>query len=357
VYLGIQHMRNQKKIGIVYHEDYNKYDLGSTHPLIGDKPKKTMEYLELKGILKELQTFIPKKATQKDLERVHKKEYIERVKELSKTGGMLSIDTPAPKGIYDIARLATGGSILCAEKLIEDFKCMCNPLGGFHHANIETSSGFCFFNDIAITIEYLREKYHIKRFMIVDTDVHHGNGTQDIYIDDPSVLNISFHQDGHTLYPGTGKIESIGKESAKGFTVNLPLPPGTGTGSYLIAFNQIVPPLIKQFKPEIILFQSGVDTHHSDPLADLELTYQAYFYISNKMKELSENSCNKLLVLFGGGYNSNASIICYYNMMCGLLNNPNYIKEKDSMSHFRVETVIDNISRLKKLLEDYWDFE
>lgn len=344
-------------IGITYHKDYNKYDLGIRHPLIGDKPKKTMEYLKIKGVLKNLKVFTPKKATQKDLERVHKKKYIEKIKELSKTGGILANDTPAPKGIYDISRLSTGGSILCAKKLIEGFKCMCNPLGGFHHASMETSSGFCFFNDIAIAIEYLREKYRQKKFMIVDTDVHHANGTQDIYIDNPSVLNVSFHQDGHTLYPGTGMLENIGKNDGKGFTINLPFPPGTGTGSYLIGFNQIVPPLIKQFKPQIILFQSGVDTHHSDPLADMELTYQAYFFMSNKMMDLYKNSCNKLLVLFGGGYNSNESIICYYNLICGLLDNYNYIKEKDNLSYSKVETVLDNISRLKKLLVDYWDFE
>lgn len=344
-------------LAITYHKDYNKYDLGSTHPLVGDKPRKTIEYLEMKGILEKLQVFTPKKATQKELERVHKKEYIEKVKNLSKTGGMLANDTPAPKGIYETACLAVGGSILCGEKLSQGFNCMCNPLGGFHHASIETSSGFCFFNDIAVTIEHLREKHHLKKFMIVDLDVHHGNGTQDIYIGDPSVLNLSFHQDGRTLYPGTGRLENIGKGDAKGFTINLPLPPSTGTSSYLIAFNQIVPTLVEQFKPDIILFQSGVDTHHSDPLADLELTYQAYFYLSNKMKELSEKSCNKLLVLFGGGYNSNASIICYYNIMCGLLDKHNYIKEKDSTSHYKVEIVMDNVSRLKKLLSDYWYFE
>ena len=344
-------------IGITYHKDYNKYDLGSGHPLVSKKPKKTMEYLEIKGILDQLQIFTPKKATQKDLERVHNKKYIEQIKELSKCGGILSKDTPAPKGIYDIARLAAGGSILCAKKLNEGFKCMCNPLGGFHHANRDTSSGFCFFNDIAIAIEYLRDNYHLKKFMVIDTDVHHANGTQDIYIEDPSVLNVSFHQDGHTLYPGTGKLEDIGKNNAKGFNVNFPFPPGTGTGSYLTAFNQIIPTLVKQFKPKIILFQSGVDTHHSDPLADMELTYQAYFYISNIVKELSENGCNKLLVLFGGGYNINKSVICYYNLICGLLDNNNYIKEKDILSYSKVEMVLDNISRLKKLLREYWDFD
>ena len=130
----------QKKYGIAYHEDYNKYDLGVDHPLVGDKPKKTIEQLESKGLLPEFEVFTPKKATPKDLERVHKKEYIERIKTLSKTGGMLAKDTPAPKGIYDVARLSAGGSILCAEKLLDGFKCMCNPLGGFHHASSNNPS-------------------------------------------------------------------------------------------------------------------------------------------------------------------------------------------------------------------------
>jgi len=343
--------------GYTYHKNYNKYDLGLDHPWIGDRAKKTMDYLEQKNLLEKFEIFTPKKATEKDLLRVHDKDYVELIKKLSKTGGKLAEDTPAPKGIFDIASLAAGGSILSAEKLFEEFTTVCNPLGGFHHASRDKSSGFCFFNDIAVTIEYLREKYKLKKFMIVDLDVHHGNGTQDIYIEDPSVVNLSFHQDGRTLYPGTGRLENIGKKQGKGYTINLPLPPGTATGSYLIAFNQIIPPIIKQFKPDIIIYESGVDTYHSDPLADLELTYQAYYYLSQKMQELSKETCDKLLVLFGGGYNSQSIIICYYNVICGLLNNPNFIKEKDSMSHFKVQTVMDRVLSLKEILKEYWDFE
>jgi acetoin utilization protein AcuC len=341
------------KIGIAYHKDYNKYDLGVDHPLVGDKPGKTMDLLKEKSVLKSVKVFTPQKASEEDLLRVHTKDYVNKIKELSRTGGMLSLDTPAPFGIFEIASLATGGTILAGEKLFDGYQCMVNPLAGFHHASKNSSSGFCFFNDIAIVIEYLRLKHRLKRFMVVDVDVHHANGTQEIYYLDPTVLKVSFHQDGHTLYPGTGSIEKIGEGKGEGFTVNLPLPPGTGNRSYLKAFNDIIPKLVDQFNPEIMIYQSGVDTHHDDPLADLFLTCQAYYYMARKMRELSVAGCDRLLVLLGGGYNSSASVQSYYNVMCGLLGREDYIKE-DDIPDPRVKEVDDLVSELKSLLRPYW---
>jgi len=346
----------KNKYGIVYHEDFNKYDLGTGHPLIGNKPKKTMAFLKEKSVMKELALFTPEKASEKDLLRVHTKNYVRLIKELSVTGGMLAIDTPAPIGIYGYASLAAGGTILGGEKLFDGFNCMINPLAGFHHAGRNESSGFCFFNDIAIVIEYLREKYKLKRFLIVDVDVHHGNGTQEIYYDDKTVLNISFHQDGRTLYPGTGFIDEIGGDNAKGFSVNLPLPPGTRGGSYLSAFKEIVPPLTRQFKPEIIIYQAGVDTHNSDPLADLKLSYQTYYHLAKQMIELSNETCKKLLVLLGGGYNSTACIISYYDAICGLLGRNDYIKE-DELVDIKADVINNLVTELKNKLSDYWDFK
>lgn len=340
--------------GIVYHEDYNKYDLGIEHPLVGDKPKRTMDLLKEKNMLKDVKEFLAEKATEKDILRAHSQEYVNKVKALSKTGGMLAADTPAPIGIFQTASIATGGTVLAGKKLFEKYTVMSNPLGGFHHAGRNSSSGFCFFNDIAVVIEYLREKNKIERFAVVDLDVHHGNGTQDICCRDPTVLNISFHQDGKTLYPGTGAVDFIGKEEGEGYTINLPLPPGTGTASYLTAFNDIVPPLLEQFKPEIIIYQSGVDTHHTDPLADLYLTYQAYFYLANSMLKLSKEMCNKLLVLFGGGYNSDSSIVSYYNVMCGLLELEHYAKEQDNFSHQKSNVVKNQVSKLQNILKPHW---
>jgi len=344
----------KNKYGIVYHDDYNKYDLGVGHPLIGDKPRKTMAFLKEKSIMTELKLFTPQKVTEKDLLRVHTKEYVDLVKKLSITGGMIAKDTPAPIGIYEYASLAAGGTILSAKKLFRGFNCMINPLAGFHHASRNASSGFCFFNDIAITIEYIREKYNLKKFLVVDLDVHHSNGTQDIYYDDQTVLNISFHQDGRTLYPGTGKLDEIGGDNAKGYTINLPLPPGTSRDSYLDAFKEIIPSIATQFKPEIMIYQAGVDTHHSDPLANLLLTYQTYYHLANQIIGLSNNICKKLVVLLGGGYNSNACLISYYNVICGLLDKDQYIKEEET-TDYNAEYIKNLINELKKNLADYWD--
>ena len=343
-----------RMIGIVYHEDYNKYDLGMDHPLIGDKPNKTMTFFEEKGIMNDVELFTPNKATEEDLLKVHSKDYISRVKDLSRIGGMLAFDTPAPVGIYEYARLVTGGTMLAGRELFEGFNCMVNPLAGFHHASRNFSSGFCFFNDIAVVIEYLRKNYKLQRFLIVDLDVHHANGTQEIYYADPTVLNVSFHQDGRTLYPGTGSINKIGRGGGEGYTVNLPLPPETGSKSYLNAFNEIIPPLSQQLKPEIIIYQCGVDSHHSDPLADLCLTYQTYYHLAEKIVELSNNTCKKLLVLFGGGYNSSASIKSYYNIMCGLLGRKDIIMEED-ISDKKAEDVEQLVFELKKLLAPHWE--
>ena len=343
-----------RMIGIVYHEDYNKYDLGMDHPLIGDKPSKTMAFFKEKDIMNDVELFTPSKATEEDLLKVHSKDYVSRVKELSRIGGMLAFDTPAPVGIYEYARLVTGGTMLAGRELFKGFNCMVNPLAGFHHASRSFSSGFCFFNDIAVVIEYLRENYNLQRFLIVDLDVHHANGTQEIYYADPTVLNVSFHQDGRTLYPGTGSIEKIGKDKGEGYTVNLPLPPETGSKSYLNAFNELIPPLSQQFKPEIIIYQCGVDTHHSDPLADLCLTYQTYYHLAEKIVELSNNTCKKLLVLFGGGYNSSASIKSYYNIMCGILGRKDIITEED-IPDKKAEGVEQLVFELKKLLAPYWN--
>ena len=338
--------------GIVYHEDYNKYDLGVDHPLLGDKPRRTIDFFREKSLIGDLQVFKPAPAEDKDLLRVHTETYVDKIRRLSEKGGMLSLDTPAPRGIYNYAALAAGGSMLCGEKTLGEHNIMINPLGGFHHAGRSTSSGFCFFNDIAVTTEHLRGK--IKRFLVIDLDVHHANGTQDIYYEDPSVLNISFHQDGRTLYPGTGFIEEIGQGEGKGFTINLPLPPGTDGVSYLMAFDEIIPFISKKFNPGLIIYQSGVDTHHSDPLANLALDLQTYYFLASRIRELSTGGCDKLVVLFGGGYNNVSSIHSYFNITCGLLNKKNFIHEETCFDFRKRAVVENNVAELKKTLRPIW---
>ena len=342
---------------LTYHSDYNKYDLGVDHPLVGDKPHNIMERLREKGLLEFFDVLSPSPATDQDILRIHGVPYLNKIKELSKTGGMLSDDTPAPKGIYEIAALSAGGTIACGSKLFENYSISINPLGGFHHASQNQSSGFCFFNDIAIVIEYLRIKRNLKKFLIIDLDVHHGNGTEDIYLRDPSVVNISIHQDGRTLYPGTGELENIGEDMGSGHTVNIPLPPGTGSNAYLHAFNEIVPYIAVEYDPDIIIYQSGVDTHHSDPLADLNIAYQTYYHLARSIVQISEQTCNKLLILLGGGYNSTTCINAYENIFNGVLNKDKYLTEPDIFAFGNMTKVKATIMELKKILRNYWNFE
>ena len=168
-------------------------------------------------------------------------------------------------------------------------------------------------------------------------------------------LFLTFNQDGKTLYPGTGSVEKIGIGSGEGYTVNLPLPPGVDGKSYLNAFNEIIPPLTKQFNPEIIIYQSGVDTHHSDPLANFNINYQTYFKIGEKIMKLSTSTCNKLLVLFGGGYNSEASVISYFNLICGFLSRKDFFKENKYL-YQNIETTKGLITKLKEVLSYHWNF-
>ncbi|HEC82186.1 MAG TPA: histone deacetylase family protein [Thermoplasmatales archaeon] len=341
-------------IAFSYHEKYNHYDLGQNHPLIGDKPRKTLAFFKEKKLTNEFNIFQPVKASENDLLKIHSKEFVEKIKQLSKEGGYLSIDTPAPKGIYDVARLAVGGSLLAGKKLFKGYKIAVNPLGGFHHAGVNHSSGFCFFNDIAIATEVLKEKYDVKRVAIIDLDVHHANGTQEIFYKRNDVLLISFHQDGRTLYPGTGFINETGEKEGEGYTINMPFPIGAGDESYHYAFLEIVPEIVKQFAPQLIIYQSGVDTHHSDPLANILLTYPTYHFFAKEIKKLSEETCKKLLVLFGGGYNSRASIYAYYNIMCGLMNKNDTIKE-EKLRDTRLNETKNVVEELKQIISRYWE--
>ena len=147
-----------------------------------------------------------------------------------------------------------------------------------HHAMRVShgNRGFCNINNEAIMVDYLRHHYNVKRIAIVDTDVHHGDGTQEIFWHDPDVLFISFHQDGRTLYPGTGFIDEIGGPLAQGYTLNIPLPPGTGDQGILYVLDNLVLPVLREFKPELVINSAGQDNHYSDPLANMRFTARGY---------------------------------------------------------------------------------
>lgn len=291
----------------VYHQDYQKYYFGPTHPFKPVREKYTLDLLkELRVFNKKAKYYEPEPANEEDLMLVHTKKYVDFVKKMSEMGsGYLDYgDTPATKSIYEGSCSAVGGS-LCAADLIMTGKVTraFNPGGGLHHATENNAAGFCVFNAVAIVARYLQRKYGLKKIAIVDIDGHHGDGTQKIFYRDP-ILKISLHRYDGYFYPGTGSAEEIGEEGGEGYSINIPLPARTHDEAYLFAFNEIVIPSIRRYKPELILNQFGVDGHYQDPLVGLSLTTKTYEEISSTLHNLAHEISNgKFLILGGGGYN------------------------------------------------------
>lgn len=283
------------KLKVVFHEKYLKYDFGPGHPL---RPDRALPFLEkLKKLKIPHEILIPQRATDEDILLVHTQDYLERVKRLAKEKGELSMDTPVNPHVLEASYYSVGGSILALNYALKGERVM-NLLGGLHHAGISNSSGFCIFNDHAIAIRKLQKEGKIKKAMIYDLDVHAGQGTQEIFYQDPKVFTISLHQDPMTLYPGTGFASQKGEGAGEGYNLNLPLPPGTAEKRYLEALDSVLP-LAKKFPHDVIVLVLGVDTFEDDPLAALELKEGSYQKIGQRFKKFA-----KIAVMCAGGYSS-----------------------------------------------------
>lgn len=294
------------RTSLLYSEKFLDYNLGPSHPLRPVRVKLTHDLIRETGLLKDesITTISPRIATEDELLLFHEKEYIRLVQRLSEKGtGLLDAgDTPAFKGCFESTSLVVGASLEGCDSVMKGkFSHAFNPSGGLHHAHPERASGFCIFNDPAVSINYLKKKYAVKRFVYLDIDAHHGDGVMYGFYDDPSVLDIDFHESGRFLFPGTGFPDEIGLDGAKGLKLNIPLPPGTGDEAYLGAFRKLVSKQLRKFKPEIILVQCGADGHADDRLAHLQLTTNTYMEVVSAMHSLAHELCEGRLLLFGGG--------------------------------------------------------
>jgi len=301
-------MEMTAKTAFIYHDDYLGYNFGPSHPLRPQRYKDTFQLLQKLGIFNEnVKHYKPDRANEEDLKLVHSEEYIRSVEKKCGEGtGYLDYgDTPARKGVYVSSCAKVGGSILGADLIMRgDVNHAFNVGGGLHHATRNSAAGFCVFNDVAIAARHLQQRHGVKRIAIVDVDGHHGDGTQWIFYKEP-VLTISLHRYGGgflgRFYPGTGSVDEIGEGEGKGYSVNVPLPRGTFDEAYLEAFNEIVPPLIEKYDPEILLNQFGVDTHYQDPLVGLSLTTKSYVEVSSTLHQLAHKVSDGRYLIFGGG--------------------------------------------------------
>lgn len=282
---------------------------GPEHPLKPERLKRTHDLLAAYGAFDhpEVRLLAPRPASEAELTLFHTPEYVAAVRALSQ--GDFSVpasrynfgpgDNPVFEGMYDSERLKVGSALLAAELLLAgECRVAFSYAGGLHHAGPDFASGFCVFNDAAVAIHWLLRQG--RRVAYVDIDVHHGDGVQAAFYDTDRVLTISLHQDPRTLFPGTGFVEEIGEGAGRGFSVNLPLPPFTDDGLYLWAFEQVVPPLVQRFAPDVLVTQLGVDTHYLDPLASLALTTHGQ---ERLFRALADLAGEPWLALGGGGYN------------------------------------------------------
>lgn len=292
-------------IYLCYSDKFQAYNFGPEHPFNPARLMLAYKLMEEEGLIDDLVCRVePEPAAEKDLQRVHDAEYIAAVQaeEPDLAFGLGSDDTPVFPGIYAASRLLAGGSIECARRIAAEGGMAFNIGGGLHHAMHSHASGFCVFDDPALAISILKDRF--ERVLYIDIDGHHGDGVQQIFYEDPNVLTLSMHESGLYLFPGTGFVDEIGSGPGLGYSVNIPMPMYAGDLEYSRAFEEIVPRLFEWFKPEAVVAQLGVDTHYSDPLTTLNMTLTGYISLVKKIIDLTERYAGgRLLALGGGGYN------------------------------------------------------
>jgi len=310
-----------KTTGFIYDESYFWHDNGSgalhlasggyvqSH-IYGEDPETKRRFknlMDICGLTPQLKSIAPEPATREDIELFHLPSYIDKVKELSDAnGGDAGQIAIVGRGSYEIALLSAGGAMTAVDSVmdgnVQNVYALTRPPG--HHAEAQEGMGFCLFNNVAIAAKHAKRKYNLERILVLDWDVHHGNGTEQAFYEDDSTLFISLHQD--RLFPAErGYVEHTGEGKGEGYNVNIPLPAGTGNAGYMNAFEKIVGPIVDQFKPELIIVSAGQDPNFFDPLARMMVTADGFGRFANFMKNLAEKHCDGRLVLcHEGGYSA-----------------------------------------------------
>lgn len=301
-------MTNGPGTAFIYSERYAQFDYGPGHPLRIERLALTYELCRAYGLLDLPTTRLiqAREATEDELVAFHRPDYVDVFRAADRGQppdnlwdyGLGSGDNPIFPGMYAWSLLSTGASLQAMELVDSgEVACAFNIAGGLHHAAEARAAGFCYFNDAAVIIKQLLRRG--RRVAYVDIDAHHGDGVQFGFYDTERVLTISIHETGETLFPGTGFVEEIGRVRGIGYAVNVPLLPGTDDEIFLWAFDQVVPPLIAAFNPDVMVTQLGIDTHLTDPLTSLALTTGGFAEAVRRLNPL----CRKWIALGGGGYN------------------------------------------------------
>ncbi len=294
------------RVGVIYHPIYLEHDT-KEHVENAQRLVTTNTYIQ-ETFKDRLYNLSPRPATIEEISAVHAREYILYLREqVSRDGGWLDPDTVTSPRSYDAAIYAAGGAITAVDAVLNrQVDCafaLVRPPG--HHATCWQAMGFCLFNNIAIAAKYALANFDIKRILIVDFDVHHGNGTQDAFYADPHVLYFSTHQ--YPLFPGTGTINETGTKQGEGLTVNVPLLAGWGDEEYQAVFEDILAPIARRFEPHLIMVSAGYDAHWADPLAQMNVSVSGFARLVEILKTLADMLCQgRLVFALEGGYHLQA---------------------------------------------------
>lgn len=293
----------------VYDDSVLKYDFGSGHPLKGWRVRLARDLLRAE----DLHVEPARPASRAEVELFHTPSYLDLVKRFSSAGtGMLDGgDTPAFTGCYEASMNIVGATLAAIDLVLEGrYAHSSSFAGGLHHAGRGNASGFCILNDCAVGIAYLSKRF--RRVAYIDLDAHHGDGVMYGFYSEPGVIDIDFHQDGKTLFPGTGSHLETGTGEAKGKKLNLPLPPGSADDVLVDLLNEFAVPFLEETRPEFMMVQCGADGLIGDPLAGLSFTKHGYLRVVEKLHEISHSLCGgRLVLLGGGGYNPEAAAECW----------------------------------------------
>ena len=302
-------------VALVYGDALMKHHLSDEHPLQPIRVKLAVDLIKSTGLIEHSHLVPPRAATIDELALVHSREYIDLVRKLSDpagrrhaspdeidAAGFASADNPISDELHEGTSLVVGASMVAAEAIDSGAALHAfSPSGGLHHAHRDRASGFCTYNDAAVACRWLKDRGH--RVAYVDVDVHHGDGVEAIFQSDPDVLTISLHESGRWLFPGTGFPQDSGVGAGKGSAANMPFVPFTWDEPWLMAFDRVVPALLRRFKPTVLVTQDGCDTHHLDPLAHLAATTRIWPHVGRAFHELAHELCEgRWLALGGGGY-------------------------------------------------------
>ncbi|MCB1879699.1 MAG: histone deacetylase [Gammaproteobacteria bacterium] len=310
--------------GLLYDPIYLDHNTGFGHPERSERLSAALEYIKQQPFFEEIVPVLPRSAEPEWVQQIHTSRYMARAETACRRNSshLDSLDVAISTRSFDVALQAAGGALELGDRVVsgalDNAFGLIRPPG--HHAEQDMALGFCLFNNIAILARYLQKQHGLQKVLILDWDVHHGNGTQHTFEEDPSVFYVSLHQ--YPYYPGTGAVAETGKGRGRGATLNCPMPAGADDNDYQSAFTDRILPAVNAFGPEIVLISAGFDAHAADPLAQINLSTECYSWMSERMMEVADQHADgKLIALLEGGYDLKAlahSAAAHLRVLAGL---------------------------------------